>query len=66
MKRASIREAAWWIALNDDAGSSDALNVAVVASYISTALVADLFGTTTDKVARMVIARRRENAKAAS
>lgn len=65
MKRASIRDAAWWIALNDDPAAHDALREDVVAGYISTCLVADIFGIEREKVARMVIARRREHAKGA-
>ena len=63
MKRASLRDAAWWIALNDDPASPDALRVDVVAGYVSTCLAADIFGVEREKIARMVIARRREHAK---
>lgn len=48
-KRASYREGVAWIALNDEPGDD---NPDSVSSYISTALLADLFGKTTEQVAR--------------
>lgn len=59
MKRASYREAVAWIALNDNTAETeeairdegDSAAVDLVCSYISTKLVADLFGKTSEKVA---------------
>lgn len=42
MKRASYREGVDWIAQNDNAGEGD--DTDVIAGYISTLLLADLFG----------------------
>lgn len=61
MKRASYRHAVAWIAENDDAGSADAVLVEHVASYISTLLVADIFGLDEYRVARDVVRRRTKN-----
>lgn len=58
LKRASFRDACDWIAFNDDSGSPDAEKVEVVAGYISTCLVADIFGCEREKVARAVVRRR--------
>lgn len=58
MKRASYREGIEWIALNDEVGDDEALNEAVVATYISTCLLADLFGVTVERVAEDVVRRR--------
>lgn len=66
MKRASFREACWWIALNDDPADPGAENVETVAGYISTSLVADLFGVEREKVARAVIRRRKSERRAKS
>lgn len=41
-KRPTYREAVQWIALNDNAGNGD--DHASIAGYVSTLLVADLFG----------------------
>lgn len=57
MRHASYRRGVEWIALNDEAGSSDAEDVA---GYISTLLLADLFGVEPERVARDVV-RYREN-----
>jgi len=61
MKRASYREAVRWIAGNDNDGNGDDLTT--VSEYISTALVADVFGTDVDRVAADVM---RERAKVAA
>lgn len=66
MNRASYRFGVAWIALNDEVGSEDALNEEVVASYISSALLADLFGVLPQRVARDVIRYRRQQAKEAA
>ena len=63
MKRASYREAVAWIALNDNTAETEealrdegeASAVDLVASYISTALVADLFDKIPAKVAFDVV-----------
>ncbi len=59
MKRASYREAVEWIAWNDD--GADGPNVEVIDAYVSTALVADLFGVETMKVARDIARHREKN-----
>jgi len=53
MKRASYREGVAWIAMNDNAGNHD--NVGEVEGYISTAMLADLFGVDCGRVARDVM-----------
>lgn len=59
-KRASYREGVEWIAENDDAGSDDAWDVERVAAYVSTCLLADLFGKSREDVARAVIRYRKK------
>jgi hypothetical protein len=66
MKRASYSDACWWIALNDDAGATDALDAEAVSGYVTTALVADLFGIPQERVGLDVVLRRKQNAKAAA
>ena len=56
--RASYRVGVAWIANNDDDGGDGRQDESVVASYISTALLADLFGKTTEDVAKDVISYR--------
>jgi len=56
MKRASYREATRWIALNDSPGDSDD----DVESLITVLLVADIFGVSTERVARDVLRVRRK------
>lgn len=58
MKRASYRDAVAWIAENDEAGADDAGDSAVVARYVSTALVADVFCIEAERVARDVVRYR--------
>ena len=60
MKRASYRAAIEWIALNDDAGSKDALIPEVVSGYVSSVLVADLFGVEDSKVGADVVRFRQK------
>lgn len=55
MKRASYREAIEWIARNDDV---DTLDEEAVSSYLTTGLVADLFGKEQSEVARAVVRLR--------
>jgi hypothetical protein len=55
MKRASYREAVAWIAQNDEPEDGDADNVA---GYISTTLVADIFGVDQERVGRDVVRYR--------
>jgi hypothetical protein len=67
MKRASYREAIWWIALNDEPGlGPDSRNPEVVATLISVALVADIFGVSTERVGLDVVRRRDALAKVRS
>lgn len=58
-KRASYREGVAWIALNDEPTDLDPDSVA---SYISTALLADLFGKDTSEVAKAIVSYRRQRA----
>lgn len=60
-KRASYRYGVEWIAVNDDAGSSDATDIPSVSGYISTLLLADLFGKEPDDVACDVVKYRLKN-----
>lgn len=50
MKRASYRQAVEWIALNDNTGGGERADE--IASYVSTLLVADLFGVEPEKVGK--------------
>jgi hypothetical protein len=59
---ASYRFAVEWIALNDEPTERDP---EMVASLISTALIADLFGKPQEKVAADVIRYRKKAARAA-
>ena len=56
--RASYRLGVEWIALNDEPADCDVDNVA---SYISTCLLADLFGKDTAQVAAAVVRYRRKH-----
>lgn len=59
--RASYRHAVQWIAVNDNAGNGDTEEE--VRGYVTTGLVADLFGKTDEQVARDVMrARQKEEA----
>lgn len=58
-QRASYRHGVRWIAHNDDCGGG--ASVAEIASYISTLLLADLFGADPERVA-LDIARERQRA----
>lgn len=58
-KRASYREAIAWVAENDACGDDDACDLEVVESYLTVALVADLFGKTTEEVGQAVVAYRK-------
>lgn len=61
MRRASYRTAVAWIALNDGAGDSDALEVEPVSMMLTVTLVADLFDVEEWKVAADVVRYRREH-----
>ena len=52
---ASYRKGIEWIALNDDYGATDAFDVDVVSTYISTVLLADLFGKEPLEVAENIV-----------
>jgi hypothetical protein len=61
-RRASYRVGVRWIADNDNAGEDDAGNPDAednVAAYISTALLADLFNVSTERIAAEVMRIRR-------
>ena len=55
MKRASYRAGIAWVAGNDEPEDLDA---ASVAGYISTGLLADLFGKDLDEVAEAIVRYR--------
>lgn len=59
MKRASYRYAVRWIAENDSAGDTDALEVGPVSELITTVLVADLFDVSPERIAADIIRERR-------
>jgi hypothetical protein len=61
MKRASFRYGVAWIALNDEAGSPDALDQSAIAGYVSTLLLADLFDVEPEHVARCVVRYREKH-----
>jgi hypothetical protein len=52
MKRASYRDGIAWIALNDEPSE---LDLELIAAYISSSLLADLFQIDTMRVARDVL-----------
>lgn len=60
MTRPTIKAAVAWIALNDEPGD---LDVESVASFISTLLVADLFGVAPVVIARKIVKHRRDEAQ---
>lgn len=51
-RRPLLTDAVEWIAMNDEPGDLDPKSVA---GYISTALIADLFGTPADMLARRIV-----------
>jgi len=57
MKRASYREGVAWIAMNDEPGAT----TEETAGLISVALLADLFGATSERVAKDVMRYRDKN-----
>jgi len=57
-KVASYKHGVSWIAMNDNNGALDAMVTEVVASYISTILLADLFGKTVEHVAKDIVKAR--------
>lgn len=64
MKRASYRDACFWIAANDSAGEgADAFNPERVAELVSSVLVADIFDVPMDRVGRDVVRARRKHFK---
>ena len=60
-KREGYKFGVAWIAENDDPGSADARDVEVVAGYISTLLLADLFHKQPVDVARDVVVHRQQH-----
>ena len=44
-----------WIALNDESGTSDSLEIGAVEGYPTTMLLADLFGKETSVVAKDIV-----------
>ena len=62
MRREGYKFGVRWIAENDDPGSPDAQNVEVVAGYVSTLLLADLFHKEPAEVAKDIVRwRNRSN-----
>lgn len=59
----SYKFAVAWIAENDAPGDADALELETVAGYVTTALIADLYGHTTAKVAADVVRYRKKHAE---
>jgi hypothetical protein len=57
-KRASFREGVKWIAFNDEPSERDE---SVISEMISVALLVDLFGKSTEHVARHVLRERTRN-----
>jgi hypothetical protein len=55
--RASYRRGVDWIAQNDEPEDLDLFNVS---GYISTLLLADLFGKSSDDVAAAIVRRRKK------
>ncbi len=60
MKRASYRKAVDWIAQNDE--PTDA-NPVTIGELISTTLVAEIFGVSTERVAADILRHRKDIAK---
>lgn len=61
MRRASYRAGVEWIARNDETGDN-VLDEKVIAEYISTMLLADLFGLMVQRVAYDIVKfRKKEN-----
>lgn len=62
--RASYRVGVEWIALNDESGwtsGNDEQDARAIAGFISTQLLADLFGKDAEDVAKAVVRYRRRN-----
>lgn len=59
MKRASYKEAIAWIALNDDAAGEEAFDIESVKGYVTTCLVADIFGVDQNKVGKDIVKYRK-------
>lgn len=60
MKRASYREAVMWLALNDEAMEFD---VDTIDSFVTTKVIADIFGVPSVRVARDILRKRKEEAR---
>ena len=63
MRRASYRDGVFWIAWNDEPTDRDA---DAIAGYISTLLLADLFGVDPYRVANDVLRLRQKEARRCS
>lgn len=59
LKKASYTQGIHWIAFNDNAGAGDTEEA--ITGYISVVLLADLFGTTPERVAKRVISLRKKH-----
>lgn len=57
MKRASYRDGVAWIANNDEPGEEDP---EVIRGFISTLLLADIFGVPEEKVAADIVKARKK------
>lgn len=60
VKRASYRDAIEWVALNDSAGDSDALDPEVAGALVSAVLVSDIFDVPSYKVGADIVHIRRK------
>ena len=55
---ASYRKAVEWIAYNDEGGD---IEIETVASYVTTLLIADIFGKEPEAVAKSIVNFRKKN-----
>jgi len=60
-RRGGYRDAVRWVAHNDNAGTDD--GAYEIAGYVSTLLVADLFGADPDVVAKDILRVRRKEVR---
>jgi hypothetical protein len=60
MKHASYRHAIAWIASNDSGGEDDALTPATVGYYVTSLLVADIFGVEPERVGADIVSYRKK------
>ena len=61
MKRPSYKEAIAWIALNDAPGDDDALDIEATKCYVTSVLIADIFGVDDEKVGKDIVLFRKNH-----